>query len=99
MKVKSKTDSTGYDKIKIFEYLDLSSSCNMAVDEFNLAPINVSGLTRLFNQRLNLQFRATFDPYQMVFEEGLVIVTRINELGGGRLNKYSINFGYTFDNT
>lgn len=98
MKVKSKTDSTAYDKIKIFEYLDISSSYNMAVDEFNLAPFNVSGMTRLFNQRLNLQFRATFDPYQMVFEEGSDIGTRINKLGGFRLTNYSVNFGYTFDN-
>lgn len=98
MKVRSKTDSTGYDKIKIFEYFDITSSYNIAADEFKLAPINVSGMTRLFNQKLNLQFRATFDPYKMVFEEGSETGTRISELGAFRLTNYSINFGYNFDN-
>jgi len=98
MKVRSKTDSTGYTKVKIFEYLDISSSYNMAAEEFRLAPINVSGMTRLFNQKLNLQFRATFDPYKIVFEEGQEIGTRIDELGGFRLSSYNVNFGYNFDN-
>lgn len=99
MKVKSKKDSTGYNKIKIFEYLDINSSYNMVADEFKLAPINVSGMTRLFNQKLNLQFRATFDPYKMVFEDGSDRGTRINKLGAMRLTNYSVNFGYNFDNS
>lgn len=98
MKVKSKTDTIGYNKIKIFEYLDISSSYNMAADEFKLAPINVSGMTRLFNQKLNLQFRATFDPYKIAFEEGAQTGTRINELGAFRLTNYNLSFGYSFDN-
>ena len=70
----------------------------MAVDEFRLAPINISGMTRLFNQKLNLQFRATFDPYKLVFEDNREIGTRVNEFGDFRLTNYSINFGYNFDN-
>lgn len=98
MKVKSKTDSTGYNKIKIFEYLDISSSYNLAAEEFNLSNINVSGMTRLFNQKLNLQFRAAFDPYKVRFEDGATTGTRIDELGGFKLIGYSVNFGYNFDN-
>ncbi len=98
MKVRSKTDSTGFSKVKIFEYLDITSSYNMAVDEFNWSDINISGMTRLFNQKLNLQYRATFDPYKIVFEEGEEIGTPINEFGAFRLSSYSINFGYNFDN-
>src|SRR5690606_39965554 len=70
MKVRSKTDSTGFKKIKIFEYLDITSSYNMVADEFKLAPINISGMTRLFNEKLNLQFSASIDPYKVRFEEG-----------------------------
>ena len=99
MKVRSKKDSTGYNKVKIFEYLDISSSYNLAADEFKLAPINISGMTRLFNQQLNLQYRATFDPYKVVFEEGEEIGRRIDEIGGFRLASYNINFGYSFDNS
>lgn len=99
MKVRSKKDSTGYNKVKIFEYLDISSSYNLAADEFKLAPINISGMTRLFNQQLNLQYRATFDPYKVVFEEGEEIGRRIDEIGGFRLASYNISFGYSFDNS
>src|SRR5690606_3922850 len=98
MKVRSKTDSTGFKKVKIFEYIDITSSYNMAADEFKLAPINVSGMTRLFNQKLNLQFRATFDPYKIRFEDDAETGERINELGSFRLTGYNINFGYNFDN-
>ncbi|MDD3458677.1 MAG: putative LPS assembly protein LptD [Weeksellaceae bacterium] len=98
MKVRSKTDSTGFQKVKIFEYLDISSSYNMVAEEFKLSPINVSGMTRLFNQKLNLQFRASFDPYKIRFEDGVESGTRINQLGAFRLTDYSVNFGYNFDN-
>jgi hypothetical protein len=98
MKVRSKTDSTGFKKVKIFEYIDITSSYNLAADEYKLSPINVSGMTRLFNQKLNLQFRATFDPYKIRFEEDEEFGERIDELGGFRLTGYSVNFGYNFDN-
>lgn len=98
MKVRSKTDSTGYNKVKIFEYLDINSAYNLAADEFKLSPFSVSGMTKLFNQKLNLQFRATFDPYKIVYEAGSNNGTRINELGAFRLTDYSVNFGYNFDN-
>lgn len=98
MKVRSKTDSTGFSKVKIFEYLDITSGYNMAAEEFKLSPINVSGMTRLFNQKLNLQFRASFDPYKIVFQDNMEQGTRINELGAFRLTNYSVNFGYNFDN-
>lgn len=99
MKVRSKTDSTGYKKIKIFEYLNITSSYNMAADQFKLSPINVTGMTRLFNQKLNLNFRMTFDPYRMEFEEGQEHGTRVNKLGPPRLVNYGVNFGYNFDNS
>jgi len=98
MKVRSKTDSTGFKKIKIFEYLDITSAYNMAADEFKLSPINVAGMTRLFNQKLNLQFSAVFDPYKVKFEDGEERGTRIDELGSFKLTRYTINFGYNFDN-
>ena len=98
MKVRSKTDSTGFSKIKIFEYLDINTSYNFAAEEFNWSDISVSGMTRLFDQKLNLQYRASFDPYKIVFEEGQETGTPINEFGAFRLSSYSINFGYNFDN-
>lgn len=99
MKVRSKTDSTGSKKVKIFDYLDINSAYNFAAEEFKLSPIRVSGVTKLFNQQLSLQFNATFDPYKLVFEDGAQRGTRVNELGSLRLTDYSLNFGYNFSNT
>ncbi|MFA5620600.1 MAG: putative LPS assembly protein LptD [Weeksellaceae bacterium] len=98
MKVRSKNDSIGYEKVKIFEYLDISSGYNIAAKEFKLSPISVRGMTKLFNQKLNLQFGATFDPYKIEFEEGAEFGTRIDELGSIRLVNYNVSFGYNFDN-
>lgn len=97
MKVRSKSDSTGFKKIKIFEYLDISSSYNLAAESFKMGDISISGMTRLFDQ-FNLQFRASFSPYKIVFEEGQTIGTEIDKIGAFRLTGYNVNFGYNFDN-
>ncbi len=55
-------------------------------------------MTKLFNQKLNLQFRASFDPYKIQFEDDSNVGTRINKVGAFRLTDYSVNFGYNFDN-
>ncbi|SMC52844.1 hypothetical protein SAMN06296427_103293 [Moheibacter sediminis] len=97
MKVRSKSDSTGFKKIKIFEYLDISSSYNLAAESFKMGDISVSGMTRLFDQ-FNLQFRASFSPYKIVFEDGSTRGTEIDKIGAFRLTGYNVNFGYNFDN-
>ena len=64
MKVKSKdpADSTGLQKIKIFESLNFNTSYNLEADSLNLSPISFSGNTTLFDKfRVNLSGR--FDPY------------------------------------
>jgi hypothetical protein len=64
LKVKSKSDtSEEMRKVVIFDNISLSSSYNFLADSFNLAPIRISGRTRLFKNKLNLNFGATLDPY------------------------------------
>jgi len=64
LKVKSKSDTTDEaTKVVIFDNLSFSSSFNFLADSFKLAPIRFSGRTRLFKNKLNLNFGATIDPY------------------------------------
>ncbi len=82
MKVKRKTDTIEgqYTKIKILENLSFSSSYNMAADSLKLAPINMSGSTRLF-EKMQITFSGTFDPYQ------------INDSTGQNINQFMIKKG------
>lgn len=65
MKVKSEKDTTKkFKKVTLLRNLRISSSYNLAADSLNLAPFNLNATTSLFN-RLNMNFKSTFDPYQL----------------------------------
>lgn len=94
-KVRSEKDTTGkgVKKIPILQGLTFSGNYNFAADSLKLTPINVSGRTTLFNDKINLNFNGSFDPYQLDYK-------------GERINKFTIqngklarltNFGLAFD--
>lgn len=95
-KVLSRRDTTdgGVKKVPILQGLTFSGNYNFVADSFNLSNINFSGRTTLFNQKINLNFNGTFDPYS------------IDETTGRRINRFAIkdgnlarltNFGLSFD--
>jgi hypothetical protein len=64
MKVKAKDDSTQeFRKIKIFDNLSLSTGYNFLADSFKLSSFNFNGRTRLFKDKVDLNFGGTIDPY------------------------------------
>ncbi len=64
MKVKSKKDSINdFKKISIFDAFNLSTGYNFLADSFNLSRININARTKLFNNKLNVSFASTVDPY------------------------------------
>ncbi|MNV19904.1 hypothetical protein D3C71_1107850 [compost metagenome] len=94
-KVKSKSDTTdgGLKKIPILQGLTFSGNYNFVADSLKLSPITFSGRTAFFDQKMNVNFNGTFDPYS------------VNE-NGVRVNRYAIkdgslarltNFGLSFD--
>ncbi|MEY3678510.1 MAG: hypothetical protein RI924_651, partial [Bacteroidota bacterium] len=93
-KLKSKADSSGKpEKIPILQGLSFSGNYNFALDSFKLSPINFSGRTALFKQKMGINFFGTFDPYQL------------NEQGK-KIDKYTFstgkflrvtNFGFSLD--
>jgi len=74
MKVKSEKDTTKkFKKVKLLKNLSVSSNYNFFAEEFNLALFNLRASTSLLN-RINVNFNATFDPYQL-------------DTSGNRINK------------
>jgi lipopolysaccharide assembly outer membrane protein LptD (OstA) len=60
----SKTDTSQTErKITILQGLSLSTFYNFVADSLKLSPINISGRTALFNQKLGISFGGTFNPY------------------------------------
>ena len=94
MKVRSKTDSTGIQKIKIFESLNISSSYNFAADSLKLSPFNISGRTSLFQNKMGINFRAIADPYQVLVNEEFPNGKRIDKLRFPRFTTLGIRLNY-----
>ncbi len=108
-KVKPK-DSTETElrKINIFNNLNISTSYNLAAEEFNLSPIRVTGAIDLA-PGLQLNTGATFDPYALdennsripVFNskngEGLLRMTSANISTQYQINNNTFKRGQTED--
>ena len=86
-KVASK-DSTDVEdrKITLLNNLNFSTSYNIAADSLRWSPVAITGGTRIFKEKLGINFGATLDPYQInsngvrinKFNEGLLRLTNAN---------------------
>lgn len=94
IKVKSKKDSTGVKKIKIFENIGVNFSYNAAATEFRWSNINVNAQNSFFNQKLNLNYSASFDPYKVRFSPNSDTGVRVNKLGGFRLQHFNVGASF-----
>ncbi|WP_437921687.1 putative LPS assembly protein LptD [Sphingobacterium sp. LRF_L2] len=94
-KVRTENDTTGkgFKKIKILQGLTFSGNYNFMADSLKLSTISFSGRTALFNEKINLNFNGTLDPY--VVNENGVRVDRF-ALQDGKLARLT-NFGLSFD--
>ena len=64
MKIKAKSDTTDEPrKVSILDNLSLNSSYNFLADSFKLAPLNFAARTRLFKNKLNVNFGMVVNPY------------------------------------
>lgn len=95
-KILSRRDTTegGVKKVPLLQGLTFSGMYNFVADSFKLSNISMSGRTALFNQKVNINFNGTFDPYH--FDEGLGRRVSTFALQHGRLARLT-NFGLSFD--
>lgn len=91
MKVRSKSDSTGVKKIKIFESLNVSGGYNFAAPIHRMSPISISGQTSLFDGKMNINSSMVIDPYKIAYNSQGVGV-RTNELGAFNIQGFNVQF-------
>ncbi len=66
LKVRPKNDTTGTPKkIKLIENLNFSANYNPFKDDKRWSNINMTGSTRLLENKINLRFNSTFSPYTL----------------------------------
>jgi hypothetical protein len=84
MKVKGKEDSVAR-KVSLLNSLSISSGYNFYATQFKLSQFGVSANTNVLDNKVNLNFNATLDPYQYRLDSiaektGLIYQTRIERL-------------------
>lgn len=97
MKIKSKSDSTGVKKIKIFESLNFSTGYNFAAPSHKWSMFSFSGQTSLFN-KLNLNTTLTLEPYQIIFVPGQDMGIRTENFGHFSIQGFGAQLSYPLSN-
>ena len=100
MKVRNDKDTTGdeeFKKVKLLESFRLSTSYNLFADSMNFSNISISARTKILNNKVDLNFSGTIDPYAIDTNN-----VRYNKYHGklGRLTNATIstNFSFSADN-
>jgi len=97
MKVRNDKDTSGqkgqFHKIKLLESFSMRISYNPFAETFKFSTIALSARTKVLNDRVDLNFSGTLDPYALD-QNG----TRLNRYHGGigRLTNASISTGINF---
>jgi hypothetical protein len=66
MKVRARNDTTGeLKKVSILDNLNFSTSYNPFAKIFHWSSLNMTGSTKLFSKKVDIQFGATFNPYAL----------------------------------
>lgn len=94
MKVKSKSDSTGIKKVKLFESLNITGNYNFAAKTHPWSIISINGQTSLFDNKLSVNTSLTLDPYRTVFAPGEEIGVRTEEFGAFSVQGFNVQLSY-----
>ncbi len=95
-KVRDK-DSTATEpkKIMLLNNLNFSTAYNFAGDSLKISPVRVSGGTQIFDEKMNINFGATLDPYAL--DNNNRRIDKFNVNNGGslfRLTNANLNISY-----
>ncbi|REC49046.1 putative LPS assembly protein LptD [Chryseobacterium pennipullorum] len=94
MKVKSKKDSTGVKKIKIFESLNFSGSYNFAAKTHPWSIFTINGQSSFFNSKLTVNTSLSLDPYKIEFLPGQDVGIRTEKFGGFSVQGFNVQMSY-----
>ena len=94
MKVRSKNDSIGVKKIKIFESLGISGNYNFAAKDHPWSVIGINGQSSFFNNKFLVNASLTLDPYKTIFIPGEETGVRTEQFGAFSLQGFNIQMSY-----
>ena len=94
MKVKSKSDSTGVKKVKIFENLNVSGGYNFAAEKYKWSVFSVNAQSSFLDSKLNVNSSLTIEPYQIVFADGSDTGIRTENFGHFSLQGFNLQLSY-----
>jgi lipopolysaccharide assembly outer membrane protein LptD (OstA) len=85
-------------KIMLLNTLNFSTSYNIAADSLRLAPLSVNGGTTLFDNKMQVNFSTTLDPYALNAANQRINQLNINN-GGSlfRMTSANFNMNYSLD--
>ncbi|MFK7846358.1 MAG: putative LPS assembly protein LptD [Rhodothermales bacterium] len=97
------TDSTGTEQDKVLKLLNLDASTrfNFAADSLKLSDIALSARTTLFNNKMSINFRSSFSPYNTFTDSTRTFVVDdyfldLSKLRFGRLTRASLTASTSF---
>ncbi|WP_407557172.1 putative LPS assembly protein LptD [Winogradskyella sp. 4-2091] len=99
-KIKSKDSTkTEPEKVFILNNLNFSTAYDLAADSLNISPVRVSGGTQILNNKMNINFGMTLNPYALDSNNNVVNTFNINN-GGSlfRLTSANLTMSYTLSN-
>ena len=87
-------------KIMLLNNLNISTSYNISADSLRLAPMRISAGTQIFNQKLDINFATTLDPYALN-NSGRRIDTWNIDNGGSlfRMTSSNLTMNYRFSSS
>jgi len=92
--------ATGPKKIMLLNNLNLSSSHNFASDSLRWSPMRVSSGFSFFENKMSINFGATFDPYTL--NENNIRINKYHITNGGglfRMTSANVNMNYSFSSS
>lgn len=94
MKVKSKKDSTGVKKVKLFESLNLSGNYNFAAKDHPWSVLTINGQSSFFNNKLSVNTSLSLDPYKIIFIPGQDTGIRTEQFGSFSVQGFNVQLSY-----
>ncbi|MBB4806545.1 hypothetical protein HNP38_001841 [Chryseobacterium defluvii] len=94
MKVKSKKDSTGMKKIKLFESLTLNANYNFAAKDHPWSMITLNGQSSFFDNKLSVNTRLSLDPYKTIYLPGQDTGIRTEDFGSFSVQGFDVQLSY-----
>jgi hypothetical protein len=94
MKIKSKSDSTGVKKIKIFESLNINGNYNFLAKSHPFSIITVNGQTSLFDSKLSINTSLAIEPYKILFIPGQNDGIRTEDFGSFSVQGFNVQMSY-----